>query len=149
MSTTGALQGLGVALIADAGLTAWARSHFGRDLKLVNGNRPTERLGASLLPALVVEAGAGRAEELVHGRQMEAVHELNGAIVWHTQDEDAAFVQRIALPDLIATALMADRRLGGAVEGAWLQSWEPDRGANHPTNVFRFAVAAEDFIERT
>lgn len=147
MSTTGALQGLGTVLMADAGLKAWARQHLDHALHLVNGNRPTQVVVDHKLPALVIEMGAGDSEEQIHGHEMAAVTELQGVIVWQEQDEDAAFVQRIALPDLIAKALMADRSLGGRVDGAWLQSWEPDRGANHPLNVFRFIVAAEYAID--
>lgn len=148
MSTAGAFQGLGATLTGDAGLIAWARDNFGATLHLVNGNRPVEIIANGKLPALVLETGPGEGAELVGGQQMETTQEMNGALVWREQDEAAAFVQRLALPEILARALMTDRRLGGQVEGAWLQSWEPDRGANHPLNVFRFKVAAEDFIER-
>ncbi len=147
MSTAGAFDGLGTVLLADPGLTGWSVTHFGRALTLVNGNRPVETVASQHLPALVLEMGDGQAEELVHGQQMETVQELGCALVWNEQNEADAFVQRTALPEIIARALMSNRTLSGQVAGAWLQSWSPDRGANHPRNVFVFAVAVEDFIQ--
>lgn len=147
MSVAGAITGLGDVLLADAGLTAWARDVSAHGLHRVDGNRPVENIGQQNLPALVLELGAGTSEEQVHGHEMAAVQELAGAIVWQEQDEATAFAQRMALPPLLARAVMANRRLNNAVDGAWLNDWEADRGANHPLNIFRFTVVAEFAID--
>jgi hypothetical protein len=136
-------------LLADAGLSAWATTHFGLALTAVDGNVPVEVIRDDELPALIFELGDGTSTILVGGQRQDAATDLLLALVWHEEDPVAAFAQRTALPELLVQAVMADPTLTGVVDGAWVSSWEPDRNVYHPRHVFRATVRGELAIQAT
>lgn len=141
-------DGLKAALAADTALDNWANSHFGKSLTFVDGNTPIQSLPQDKVPALLLELGDGDNTEEVGNEYQQPETEILGAVVWQEQDRANAFSQRLALPDLLVKAVMADGTLGGKVDGAWVSSWETDKGANHPVQVLRFTVTGQFTIYR-
>lgn len=141
-------SGLKTQLLADTGLSSWANTHFGTGLTAVDGNVPVKTLAKSKLPALVFELGDGDNSEDVGNRIQSPETEMLLAVIWNEQDSGGAFTQRVTLPDLMIQALMVDGTLGGAVSGAWVSGWEPDRAANHPLHVMRFTVTAQYLVKK-
>lgn len=136
-------------LLADTGLSGWATTHFAKALTAVDGNVPVEVIRDDELPALIFELGDGTSSILVGGHSQDSASDLLLALVWHEEDPAAAFAQRTALPELLVQAVMADPTLGGTVDGAWVNAWEPDRAVYHPRHVFRATVRGEFAIQAT
>lgn len=132
-------------LLADAGIVNWANTHFAKVLTTVDGNVPLKNLGTEKLPAIIFEFDDGDKTDglTVGGKRQLFNTSLHVVFYWHEEDPAKAFTQRKQLPDLMAKAVMANNNLSGAVGGAWLASWKPDRGVNHPRHVWRSKVAAE------
>jgi len=130
-------------LLANAGLVAWARDNFGSGLVAIDGNVEVERVRPREMPALIFELGNAELEIEVGNYSQTAQAEMLLAVVWHEDDPARAFAQRLALPDLMAKAVMSDHVLAGAVDGAWLSKWESDKGVNHPRHVVRFTISGE------
>lgn len=139
MSKSDFHSGLSALLQADTALSAWSVTHFGQALSVINGVR-VETIRPGELPALVLELGDASTgpEVLNHSQRVE--DEIHGAIVWHEQDYDDAFTQRLTLPDILIKAVMADPGLDGKVDGAWVSRIEPDRNVNHPEHLMWFTV---------
>lgn len=128
-------------LAADTGLAAWASQHLRRPWTQIDGNVPVEAVRPAELPALIFELGDADVGNLTMGnRVQESTGDFLLAAVWSEQDPARAFAQRMALPPLMLQALMTDPLLGGSVAAAWVSGYQPDRGANHPTQVMRFAI---------
>lgn len=130
-------------LLADTGLDAWAQSHFGRGFTGLDSNRPVSLLRENESPVLIFELDDASAEIFVGGSEQEVSTALLVAAGWVETDYSAAFSQRLALPELMLQAVMADPTLGGAVGSAWVSAWSPDKAANHPKHFMAFTVSAE------
>ena len=132
-------------LTADAGLVGWANTHFAKTLTPIDGNVPIKNIDTEKLPALVFEFDDGDKTGglTVGGKRQLFNTALHVVFLWHEEDRAKAFTQRKQLSELMAKAIMANNNLSGAVGGAWLASWVPDRGVNHPRHVWRSKVAAE------
>lgn len=129
---------------ADIGVAAWATTHFGKPIIVIEGNRLISSVNTSDLPVMVMELGDGTPDETTLGGGMDrTTANIEFAVVWSEQDHTQAHQQRLELPDLVNKALIRNRTLGGLVNVAWLVKWVPDRGVNHPTQVMRFAAAGE------
>lgn len=133
-------SGLKARLLADTGLSSWATTHFSKSLTAIDGNRRIKSINQTDVPALIFELGDGDNTEEVGNHYQRPTTEISVVLVWQEQVPETAFAQRLALPDLLIKAVMADGTLGGNVDGAWVSDWSPDRGANHPVQIMRFTV---------
>lgn len=125
-------------------LASWSTTHFAKALTYIDGNMPVQQLRPAELPALILELGDGEYDPIVVGGKRQLVRaQILLAVVWHEKSALAAFAQRTALPELIASAVRADPTLSGAVAGSWLNEFQTDRGGNHPTHMLRFEVVAQ------
>ena len=106
------------------------------------------RLGTQDLPCWVVEQSDGAAQPIANDEDAFGTignHEQGFqsqvliALVWKQQDRDAAANVRAELPTLVARLFMRNAQPGGIV-GAWLASWEPDRGALHPFHTWAASI---------
>lgn len=130
-------------LIADAGLQAWASTHFGKAITAKTANRKLNSLDPKAMPVLVLEAGDGDAEITI-GNEIQTVQaQVLGAVLWYEQDHDSIFTQRFQLVDALVKALQADATVSATAVSCWVSDYETDRGANHPMQVMRFTIQAE------
>lgn len=144
MSLDAAHTNLKALLSADSGLTNWANTHFGKIFTAIDGNVPVKDIAPATLPALIFEFDDGDTENLsVGGKRQLFKFGWHVVVMWNEQDRAKAFTQRKQLPELMAKAVMANNNLSGAVGGAWLADFVPDRGVNHPRHVWRSRVRAE------
>lgn len=140
---------LSAQLLADAGLKGWANEHFGKALTQIDGNVPVSRINANEYPALVIEIGDGLAEApRGDDDRQETETELLLSVIWQEHDPEAAFAQRLDLPNLLQHAVLEDVTLAGAVDQAWLADWESDRNLIHPKHMMRATVRAQFLTER-
>lgn len=130
-------------LAADPGLAAWAQTHFGRGFTQLDSNRPISLLRANESPLQIFELDDGSAEAFVGGDEQEVSTAMLVAVGWVETDYSQAFAQRLTLPELVMQAVLADPTLGGAVGGAWVSAWSPDKAANHPKHFMAFTISAE------
>lgn len=147
MTLAEAYTALANVLLNDAGLTTWAED-IGGPLQVLRANRDIGTLSPRELPALVVELGGGRGIEAVGGWEQHVTPDLAFALVWEETDYDRVFAQKVALPDLVSAALIANATLGDTVDKVWLSRWEPDHGFFHPRHSMRFVATAELWIGR-
>lgn len=120
--------------------------------KVILGNRPFASLGQENFPAWVFEAGdsdpgalseGGDAEGLVIGSSQQSFRcSFLLALVWHQQDPETAYAQRLDLLAAITSLLLRSDPPDGCTNW-WVASFKNDRQANHPTHVASFALAAE------
>ena len=144
MSLDTAHTNLKALLLGDAGLTNWANTHFAKTLTAVDGNVPVKSLDTGNLPVIVFEIDDGdSAGQATGGKRQLFRFGWKLALMWHEEDRAKAFTQRKQLPELLAKAVMVNNTLSGAVGGAWLDDFDPDRGVNHPRHVFRTTIRAE------
>lgn len=147
MSLGTAHDNLVTQLQADADLTAWASTHFGKALTSILGNVPVSIVRPSEMPALVSEIGDGQNAPLGGDTDdLDAQASLPIAVIWAEQDPAAAFAQRKALPELLIRAVRADATLGGAVDDAWVSDWESDKSVNQPKHMMRATVQVRYLI---
>jgi hypothetical protein len=120
--------------------------------QVIKGNRPWTSLGQEKFPAWVVEAGdadpaplsdGADGEGLVIGSTQQSFKmTLLVALVWHQQNPDTAFEQRLDLLAAMASLLLRIVPPAGCTNW-WVAGFKNDRQANHPTHVASFALAAE------
>ena len=125
--------------------------------RIVKSNVPLGNLPTDSLPCWVLEQGEGMAasinnngddEGLVIGlSQQQFVSELHCSLIWSEQDREVAGEQRSDLPTLM-TQLMLRNPMPGGIPFAQLREWEPDRGVNHPLQVWRATLRGEYAIPR-
>ncbi len=125
------------------GVNGWSQTNFNRTLTVVKGNALIEKISTKKLPALIIEIGDFESAPQVSGVSQTTEQDLPFSIVWHEDDDDAAFNQRTPLSRLIIQAVMADHTLGNNVEAAWISEGQSDQNAYHPTHVMRFLVTGQ------
>jgi hypothetical protein len=127
-------DGLKAQLQADAGLIAWAGTHFDTTLKFFDGAPAAPADGSGLdallpdLPAVVIEPEDGAAPVVILGgpRRFRISIPMIVSIVWAEQDPADLHAQRLELPELVLNAVSKDHTLGGKVAKAELDpnaSW--------------------------
>lgn len=124
---------------------------------VIVSNTPMASIAAAhRLPAIVVEQGDGESRPisegsdsamLIGGSAQQFSSTLNIAVVWRDQDRASAFLQRTLLPEIFAR-LMLRNPMPGGIAGAWLESWNSDRGVNHPLHVWGAEIRGEYEIQR-
>lgn len=117
---------------------------------VIKGNRPIASLGQERFPTWVMEAGDLDGAALspdsdgdglvVGGHQQTFRVDIPLALVWHQQDPETAYHQRVDLAEQLAQLLLRNDFDG--CTNCWLASAKNDRQANHPTHVAVFVIAA-------
>lgn len=124
---------------------------------VIHGNRPPAQIPDHKLPAVVMEAGDGEQAALTEGddEAMTVGGQFQGfatvvflSFVWHQRDVEAAYDQRMELPGIVARLFLRNPAPGN-IAGARLTDWEPDRGVNHPTQIWQGQVLGAIEIERS
>ena len=158
MSAAAFHNGVKAALLGDAVFSAAIAALLGRPVTAAHGaNVPLASLPADRLPCFVIEQGDGDAasisvdggdEGLVIGlAQQQFASELHVTLVWSEQDRETAGMQRRSLPGLLAQLMLRMPQPGG-IHFARLAGWEPDRGVNHPLQVWRATLRGEYVISQ-
>lgn len=125
---------------------------------IVRGNRPMQSLGQEKYPCWIVELDDLEIESLaqgsasflaMNGSYQGVARNIRLALVWHQPDPDTAFGQRKGLEEPLVQLFLRQLDLGiTGVTAAYVSRIEPDRGANHPTQIWRATVRVEYAIPR-
>lgn len=132
MSLDAAHTQLSSIITSDADVVAWANTHFGKALTVLNGNRELKEFRDYELPALVFEIVNGDSEPLNNSNYAETSQEIKFGFVWYEPDFTASFTQRKTLPDLIVKAVLRNKTLNSTVSEAAVNSWSFAQGVNTP-----------------
>ncbi|MBD3609378.1 MAG: hypothetical protein HUJ30_02410 [Gammaproteobacteria bacterium] len=152
MSLQGFVDELPNVLSADAGLTSWRTTHFdGKAFTVLKGNRELSTFNARQAPAIIIEAEPGDIADTVGNYRANFSGSVAFVIAWVDSDPDKAYTRRITLPELVANAVINNRRLNGAVEKAMVRRYEPLDGNSSAPNVrmMRFTVNANWKVDKT
>lgn len=160
MSAATLASGIATLLAVEATLQAGLVSLLGYGVnRVIRSNIPFQQIPSDRWPCWVIEQGPGSAgpitntgedaDGLVIGHHRQGFNsELDIALLWSEPDREAAAAQRGGLPTLLAQLLMRNPQPGG-VGLAFLQSWVPDQGINHPKQIFSATVRGEYVIYRS
>ena len=127
--------------------------------RALRSNVPFNQIPSDQWPCFVVEQGPGGAgsisnggdddDGLVIGSHRAGFNsELDVALLWQQSDRDTAADQRAELPTLFAQLLLRNPSPGG-INLAFLQSWVPDQGINHPKQIWTATLRGEYPIYRS
>jgi hypothetical protein len=119
-------------------------------------NQPIAAMPANALPCFVIEQGDGKTAPTTNSQDFQTIglamtsyaSDLFVTLLWSDQDRDNAANARTQLPVLFAQLLMRNPQPGG-IDGAVLAEWMPDRGINHPTQIWRAVIAGNYTITKT
>lgn len=104
--------------------------------------RPLASLGQEHFPSWVMEPGDASSTGVAAGScHQDFQVEVLLALVWHQQDPDTAYAQRLALLDALVGLFLRNPVLGHAAVTVDAQG--NDRSANHPTHITTFRLVAE------
>lgn len=158
MSARAFADGVADLLANDATFTAAVAAALGQSVTTVlRANTPIEQIPSGQFPCWVIEQSEGRAQSIsedgddsmtIGGYSQSFESDLALALVWKQQDREAAADARADLPALVAQLFMRNPQ-PGAIVGAWLESWEPDRGALHPTQIWVANIRGQYVINRS
>lgn len=123
---------LRAALLADTELnTTWANTHFGKSVTVLGGI-DAGPVKESEYPGILIEHDpAIPTVEILGGTKMRVTTSLWAAVVWKATDNATLFTQRLELVDILIRVVMRNRKMGGAVEQAfvtearWMDVEEP------------------------
>lgn len=131
-------------ITADAALKAWAQGDFKRNLTAIDGNREIASIQTTEYPAVIFDLDAGEnAPSVITNAAQETVTAVQVGVAWYEKDASLAFSQRVALIQLMIDAVKADGTLGGAIDAAWVQRWEPFTTSAPNVFLVRFSVRGE------
>jgi hypothetical protein len=160
MSAAAFLSGLSALLTADATFQAALTALLGQPVnRALRANMPWKQLPRGQWPLFVLEQGDGRSSSITQGggdidglvignHRQGFDSSVDVALLWTQADREAAAAARGELPTLLAQLLMRNPQPGG-VSLAYLESWTPDQGANHPDQIFVASVRGEYAIRRS
>ena len=123
---------------------------------VLTSNRPLAQIPANLFPCFVIEQDDGEAssaetdgdEGLTIGCGEQTFRSrLLVSLVWTDQDNDRAGVARATLPEIFTRLLLRNPQPGGVL-GAWLSQWQPDKGVNHPLQIWRATITSHYTVTR-
>ena len=111
--------------------------------KVLRSFRPIASLGQEHFPAWVMEPG----DDETIGRAVGSCHqdlqvEILLGLVWHQQDPDAAYYQRLDMRGPL-TALFLRNPSPDGDSTVYVDAQGNDRSANHPTHITTFRLLAE------
>ena len=119
------------------------------------------QIHASRLPCWVIEAGGAIAGPLTGLTEDERGLTLGGGtqawrcevllgLVWHENDRERAYTQRLRLATLVPDLFLRNPDLGvDNCAGCLVVETEPDQGLNHPWQNWRALLAAELILVRS
>lgn len=149
--------GLIALLTTDATFKAAVNTLLGQTVSsALKSNIPLSEVPSGLYPCWVVELGDGTAASISNNdqavqtiglSQQTFTNDLELALVWIEQDRDKAADARAELPVLL-TQLMLRNPMPGGIDGATLTAFQPDRGGNHPVQVWRATISGDLTIIR-
>lgn len=126
-------------------------------MHVLEANTPIAAIPAGSYPCWTVEQGDGQAQSIsndgddegmtIGHTQQQFSSTLELALVWKENDRARAKSARAQLPALLAQLLLRNPQPGD-IAGAWLESWQPDRGGLHPLQVWRCTIRGEYSIPR-
>jgi len=140
MSLVAAHSELSNILLNDAGLLAWANEHFNKGIEGINGNVAIEDIDVRSMPVLGFELVDGTSTPEVGNESQLSEPGFELFFGWQESDPQKAFFQRLELVDLMIEALMKNSTLNGAVSGAWVSKWIPDRNSNPMGRFMNFNI---------
>lgn len=139
-------------LTGDATFSAAVNTLLGQTVATVlNTNMPLGEIPSGLYPCWVIELGDGAAAAISNNdtaiqtiglAQQTFVNDLYLALVWGEQDRDKAADARATLPVLL-TQLLLRNPMPGGIDGATVTAFQPDRGGNHPVQIWRATVSGD------
>lgn len=148
---------LAALLTTDAVFVAAVAAIVGQPVTTVlKSNRAAADIAPGMYPCWVLEVGDGHAATVSNDAQeyqtiglalQTAIVDMHIALVWMDQDRDHASDGRVDLPYHLTQLLLRNPQPGGC-EQAVLVDWQPDRGANHPTQFWRARIASGHVIQR-
>ncbi len=116
------------------------------------------QMNASQLPAWIIEPGEDQAfadeggpygVTIGNGSQ-RFTHPLLVSLVWHQDDRDTAYRQRLRIPSLLVQLCLRNDTFDvEGCEGALVRATEPDRAANHPFHVLSVQIDSVLHINRS
>lgn len=149
-------DGIAALLATDATFSAAITALLGAAITTVlRSNLPTNQIPAGQYPCFVIEQGDGRAESTSNNDEYQTIglamssyaSDLHVSLIWSDNDRANAASARAQLPTLFAQLLMRNPQPGG-IDGAVLSSWMPDRGVNHPTQIWSATITGNYTITR-
>jgi hypothetical protein len=127
----------------------------------VLSNRPLaelQQLHADLLPCWVMEpmnaaviASEGSDFGVTIGAgQQEFRHRIVVSLVWTETDRDAAYRQRLRIPEMLVQLFLRNPTLGLAdCTGCLITASEPDQGGAHPFQLLSAEITGDIVINRS
>jgi hypothetical protein len=151
-------DGVAALLTGDAIFAAAIALLIGADVSnVLRSNLPMQQIPDNLLPCFVIEQGdGGDAATTNDGAFSQTIgltqktfgSALHVGVLWVDRDRDNAAHTRAKLPALFAQLFMRNPQPGG-IDYATLTGWQPDRGVNHPRQVWRADVGGEYTIPKS
>jgi hypothetical protein len=151
-------DGVAALLTGDATFTAALAGLIGAPVtNVLRSNQQLQQIQDGLIPCHIIEQGDGEPAATTNGdaypqtiglSQRTFGSELYAVLVWIDQDRDNAARTRAKLPALYAQLFMRNPQPGG-IDTAELVGWQPDRGMNHPRQVWRAVIRGEYTVPRS
>jgi len=122
----------------------------------LKSNRPIDQIPSGMYPCWVLETGDDRTVTITNDAQQfqtiglsqqSIVKTMEIALVWMDQDRDNAANARIDLPWHLTQLLLRYPQPGGC-EQAMVEECQPDRGANHPSQIWRARISSAHWIPK-
>lgn len=111
--------------------------------KVMRSFRPLRSLGQEHLPAWMLEPGDDSTFERAVGSCHQGVEtEILLALVWHQQDPDTAYRQRLQLREALTALFLRNPAPDGECT-VYVEAQGNDRAANHPTHITTFRLLAD------
>lgn len=156
MSAVGFHAAVAALLASDALLQADITTLLGSSVtRVLASNQPWATIPSDVYPCWVIEQGDGTAasitndgaDALVIGGGWQSFEStLEIALIWSEPDRERAATQRATLPEILARLFLRNPQPG--VSQAWLASWSPDQGINHPRQVWTCSVTGQYRVRR-
>lgn len=159
MSARAFADGVNALLAQDTIFVAAIASLLGVPITgVLRGNVPLVNIPTGNLPCFVIEQGDGTSASISNNGddgghviglgEQQFRSDLHVSLIWNEQDRERAASQRSDLPTLMAQ-LMLRNPMPGGIDFGTLTEWEPDRGVNHPLQVWRCTLTGEYAIPKS
>ena len=150
-------SGIAALLAGDTTFNAAITAILGAPVSTVlRGNMQISQIPAASFPCFVVEQGDGKAAPTTETQEFQTIglamtsfaSDVYVSLIWMEQDPAVGAVEGARLRTPFAQVLMRQPQPGG-IDGAYLGEWQPDRGVNHPTQVWRAVISGNYTITKT
>lgn len=137
------LSDLGVLTLGNGGAVAYPQ--------VLRAFRDPRQIDSARLPLFLLESGDSDAQAVTNDgsmfgvvgfTQQDMACDVLIGVIWHQQDHDTAYAQRLRLETAFIDLLLRHPDVGGAVT-AWVNKVQFDRGALHPTQTAVITVRVE------